>query len=101
MLLMFRRQLVCRATVALEWLACRNQSDKSLQIVAMLYEIFGQYFQSGREGPVERDVVEGVDFVGFEEEGRDPTDEEIEAIDEWYATSEGGGSQEWIRLPVS
>ncbi len=37
------------------------------------------------------------ELFGFEMEGRDPTDAEIEALDAWFAEHNG---VEWIRIPV-
>ena len=40
------------------------------------------------------------ELFAFEEEGRDPTDEEMERLDEWFEANDGGGSSEWIRVPI-
>lgn len=41
------------------------------------------------------------ELLGFESEGRDPTDAEIEALDDWLAENDGGGTTEWFRVPIS
>jgi hypothetical protein len=40
------------------------------------------------------------DLWAFEEEGREPTEEEIAALDEWDLANNQGGSVEWRRIPI-
>ncbi len=40
------------------------------------------------------------ELYAFEEEGREPTDAEVAALDEWFASSDGGNQVEWYRIPI-
>ena len=40
------------------------------------------------------------ELLGFELEGREPTNEEIEALDEWFESNQGE-SAGWTVVPVS
>ncbi len=41
------------------------------------------------------------ELFAFEMEEREPTEAEMDALDEWFAENEGGSRVEWIRIPVS